>query len=173
MDGGKTWTKWEGLYSRKKTPCTSAEHRQMDFWLGDWDAVVKARKAPEKDEWVQANGSNHVTAGDNGCTIVEDFHADGPAGPWTGRSISQFQPALGKWRQTWVDENNSYLAFTGGAEGKDFALYGEPRNGRQMRMVFASIRPDGFAWRWEASLDGGKTWRPQLFIEYKRHEMHP
>jgi len=169
-DGGKTWTKWEGVYSRKKPQCTSAEHRQMDFWLGDWDAVVKARKAPGKDEWVEAKGSNHVSVSDNGCTIVEDFHAAGPAAPWTGRSISQFQPKAGKWRQTWVDESNSFLAFVGGQEGKDFALYGEARNGRQMRMVFADIRLQGFTWRWEASLDGGKTWQPQMLIEYKRHE---
>ena len=26
---------------------------------------------------------------------------------------------------------------------------GEPRDGRQMRMVFANITADGFAWRWE------------------------
>ena len=42
-----------------------------------------------------------------------------------------------------------------------------------MRMVFANIRPEGFAWRWEASLDGGKTWRPELLIEYTRHEPRP
>jgi hypothetical protein len=144
----------------------------MDFWLGDWVAVIKARTLPASDEWVEARGSNHVSVADNGCTIVEDFHAAGPSAPWTGRSISQYQAAQGKWRQTWVDETNSYLSFTGGPEGKDFALYGEPRTAdgmpRQMRMVFADIRPDRFSWRWEGSIDGGKTWRPQMLIEYTR-----
>jgi len=86
-DGGKTWTKWEGVYSRKDRHCTSAEHHQLDFWVGDWDATIRART---KDGWALAKGSNHVTVSDNGCTIVEDFHADGPAAPWTGRSVSQF-----------------------------------------------------------------------------------
>jgi hypothetical protein len=73
-----------------------------------------------------------------------------------------------------VDESNGYLAFTGGPEGKDFALYGEviAQNGvqRQMRMVFANIRADGFSWRWEGTTDGGKTWSPQILIEYTRHK---
>ena len=171
-DGGKRWSKWEGIYTRKKPRCAAPEHRQMDFWLGDWDAVVKSRTAPEKNEWEEARGSNHVSVADNGCTIVEDFHAAGPSAPWTGRSISQYWAAQGKWRQTWVDETNSYLSFTGGPEGKDFALYGEPKTTdgvhRQMRMVFANIRADGFSWRWEGTVDGGKTWRPQMLIEYTR-----
>jgi hypothetical protein len=172
-DGGATWSKWAGLYSRKKPQCTAPEHRQMDFWLGDWDAAVKARKSPTSEEWAEARGSNHVSPGDNGCTIVEDFHAAGPGAPWTGRSVSQFWARQGKWRQTWIDESNSYLAFTGGPEGKDFALYGEPstQNGvqRQMRMVFANIGRDGFSWRWEGTTDGGKSWRPEILIEYTRH----
>lgn len=166
-DGGTSWTKWEGVYSRRKQQCTTAEHHRLDFWLGDWDATVKARNG---DRWVVAKGSNHVTAADNGCSIVEDFHADGPGAPWTGRSVSQFSPKDGKWRQTWVDEGNEYLSFAGGLEGKDFAFYGEPRNGRQMRMVFANITPGGFSWRWEASADGGKSWAPQLLIDYTRHK---
>lgn len=166
IDGGKTWTRWEGIYSRKPPQCASAAHRRLDFWLGDWDTRVKART---KAGWAVGKGSNHVAAADNGCTIVEDFHADGPAGPWTGHSVSQFSPKEGRWRQTWVDESNAYLAFTGGPEGKDFAFYGEPRAGRRMRMVFADIRADGFAWRWEASTDEGKSWSPQLLIDYTRH----
>ncbi|HWE24568.1 MAG TPA: DUF1579 family protein [Myxococcales bacterium] len=169
-DGGKTWTKWEGIYSRKNAQCTSAEHRQLDFWLGDWDATIKARTT---DGWAAAKGSNHVTVADNGCTVVEDFHADGPAAPWTGRSVSQFATKERKWRQTWVDEANDYLAFIGGTEGKDFVLYGEPHDGRQMRMVFANITADAFAWRWEASTDGGKSWTPQLLIDYARHKSSP
>jgi Protein of unknown function (DUF1579) len=173
-DDGATWTKWEGLYSRRKPQCSTPEHRQMDFWLGDWDALVRSPKAPGSEEWLEARGSNHITRGDNGCSVVEDFHAAGPSQPWTGRSVSQFSPRQGKWRQTWVDESNAYLAFTGGPEGKDFALYGEAfaQKGveRQMRMVFSNIRADAFSWRWEATTDGGKTWSPQILIEYTRHK---
>lgn len=178
LDGGATWRSWEGIYQRKKEQCTSPEHRQMDFWLGDWDAKVKARKAPQSDEWLEARGSNHIALADNGCTIVEEFHAEGPAAPWTGGSVSQYQPRQGRWRQTWIDEQNSYLAFTGGREAGDFALYGETATlpdgtQRQMRMVFSEIRPDSFKWRWEGTKDGGRTWRAEILIDYQRHRPRP
>jgi hypothetical protein len=137
--------------------------------------VVRARKTPASEEWAEARGSNHVTKDDNGCTVSEEFHAAGPGQPWTGRSVSQWVPAQGRWRQTWVDEGNSFLAFTGGLEGTDFILNGElnpsPGGGaRQMRMVFAGITPRAFRWRWEGTRDGGKTWRQQMVIEYTRRQ---
>ncbi len=88
--------------------------------------------------------------------------------------LGQFQPKLKKWRQVWVDDQNGWLAFTGGFEGKDVALYGEPQavagsaGQKLMRMVFTDIKPNSFHWRWEATLDGGKTWRPSMLIEYTR-----
>ncbi|MFO0583312.1 MAG: DUF1579 family protein [Anaeromyxobacter sp.] len=178
LDGGKTWNAWEGVHVRKEPACTSSAHHALDFWLGDWDATVRTRKAPQSEEWEEAKGSNHVTRADGGCTVVEDFHAAGPKQPWTGRSVSQFVPAAGRWRQTWVDEGNSFLAFTGGPEGADFVLTGEPKTlpdggTRQMRMVFTAIERDAFLWRWEATLDGGKSWRPQMLIDYRRHRPAP
>ena len=176
LDGGGTWSSWEGSYAPKTAACATLAHAQLDFWLGDWDATVRARKGPTSEEWSEAAGSNHVRKGDNGCTVFEDFHAAGPQAPWTGRSVSQFAPRPGKWRQTWVDEGNSYLAFTGGQEGADFVLTGEPMaqpdgKTRQMRMVFSDLKPDSFRWRWEGTTDGGKTWRVAIYIDYQRH--HP
>lgn len=59
-----------------------------------------------------------------------------------------------------------------GMEGKDMVLLGEPRardgKTRQMRMVFTDITPQSILWRWEATVDGGKTWSPMLVIEYRR-----
>ena len=162
---------WEGFYSAKASPCTTPQHHELDFWLGDWTAKIRARKTPAGEEWQESTASNHVSRGDNGCTIVEDFHAAGPGAPWTGRSVSQLQHD--QWRQTWVDESNSFLAFTGGKQGAEFILTGEPKplpdgGTRQMRMVFSEIAKDSFRWRWEGTRDGGHTWRPQLFIDYAR-----
>ena len=54
-------------------------------------------------------------------------------------------PALGGWRQTWVDTRGSYLAFRGRPRGDVVVLEGEPteRAGQpvQMRMVFRDITP--------------------------------
>src|SRR4051812_29704320 len=92
--------------------CTAPEYHQLDFWLGDWDVVVHARKSPDSDAWADAPGTQHVEKLLGGCAISESFTASGPGPAWAGRSYSSWQPApLGKWRQTWVDDQGSYLAF--------------------------------------------------------------
>ena len=162
---------WEGIYTRVPRQCDAPGNRQMDFWLGDWSVQVRTRTAPDSETWTAAVGSNHVTSVLNGCAIEERFVATGgPNGAsWSGRSHSTWVPAEKRWRQTWVDDSGSYLAFTGGMQGGEFVLVGEPRpDGKVMRMVFGEIRPDHITWRWERSVDGQKTWRPMMIIEYAR-----
>jgi len=152
--------------------CASAEHRQFDFWLGDWDLVVRARKGPKSEIWDEARGTQHITATLGGCVVAEDFHADGPGVPWAGQSVSSWQPTLGQWRQTWVDDSGGYLAFTGGLEGGVMTLYGEPttKDGvtTRMRMVFLDVTASALRWEWQRSVDGGVTWSPTMTIAYRR-----
>ena len=171
-DGGATWKKWTGIYERKApaAACVAPEHRQLDFWLGDWDLVVRARKAPGADDWAEARGTNAVRRTHGGCVVEETFQADGPGAPWAGHSVSLF--AGGQWHQTWVDDSGSYLTFTGGTKDGETVLASEPttKNGQraQMRMVFTKIQKDSLFWRWERSVDDGATWTPQMTIDYRR-----
>jgi hypothetical protein len=152
--------------------CAAPEHRQFDFWIGDWDVTIRARKGPDSDAWGEAKGTNHVEAVLGGCAIAEHFEASGPGDPWAGRSYSLYSAAEKKWRQTWVDDQGSYLAFTGGMEGSSMILHGEPRvrDGKtfRMRMVFSEITPGSLAWSWERTADEGKTWTPMMQIRYVR-----
>jgi hypothetical protein len=153
------------------TACDSPEHRQLDFWIGDWDVVIRSRKAPGSDEWSEQKGTQRIEAILGGCAISESFAAVGAPAPWAGRSYSMWQPALGKWRQTWVDDQGSYLAFTGGLEGGTMALYGEPteKQGKKvrMRMVFLDVRPGSMRWEWQKTTDE-KTWTAMMVIQYRR-----
>jgi len=152
-------------------PCAAPQHRQLDFWIGDWDLVIRVRRGPEADTWLQARGTQHIEPILGGCAISETFSADGPGDPWAGRSYSMWVPALGKWRQTWVDDQGEYLAFTGGVEHGVMTLVGEPRhkNGRtlRMRMVFLDVKPDSLRWEWQRDT-GHSRWRPMMVIEYRR-----
>jgi hypothetical protein len=168
LDGSASWT---GIYSRQVKACDTPEHHQMDFWLGDWSVTVRSRVAPEKDEWTTAAGSNHVTSILDGCAIEERFTAQAAPGPgtWSGRSHSTWVATEKRWRQTWVDDSGGYLAFSGGMQGADMVLVGEPHpNGRVMRMVFTNITRDRLDWRWEASTDGQRTWTAMMTIAYAR-----
>ena len=78
----------------------------------------------------------------------------------TGFSVSVFDAEADLWRQTWVDDQGSYFALTGGTEGDTFVLRmstvrgGEPV---ELRMVFCEIGQDSFCSMWERSLDAGAT----------------
>ncbi len=153
--------------------CSAPEFRQLDFWLGQWDVVLHARKAPEIDEWDEAHGTQRIESILSRCAIAESFAADGPGGAWAGRSYSSWQPQAGKWRQTWVDDQGSYLAFVGGLEHGVMTLYGEKRllpDGTevQMRMLWLDVTPRSLHWEWQRSTDAGQTWMPMLKIDYRR-----
>jgi hypothetical protein len=78
----------------------------------------------------------------------------------------------GKWKQTWVDNQGSYLDFTGEFKDGQMILGREvqKKDGTKImqRMVFKNITPNSFDWSWEASNDGGKTWQVQWPIHYTR-----
>ena len=76
-----------------------------------------------------------------------------------------------KWKQTWVDNEGSYLDFSGEWKDGQMILSRETnRNGKAVfqRMVFKHITPTEFDWSWESSSDGGKTWQVNWPIHYKR-----
>jgi hypothetical protein len=160
----------EPVASALSPACASPEHRQLDFWLGTWDLVVKAPAAPG-EPWAEAPGVQRIERILGGCAIAEHFTADGPGAPWAGASYSVWVAPLGTWRQTWVDDQGSYLAFTGGVEDGVMRLYGEPRDkdGQriQMRMTFEDVTADALRWEWQRQVDGG-AWEAQMVIEYRR-----
>jgi hypothetical protein len=116
------------------------------------------------------NGSNTVSTLYDGCVIVEQF--DGaPGSPLKGMSHSVYDANARRWKQTWVDNSGGYLDFVGGWEGERMILSREAeRNDKrfQQRMVWFDITKDAFNWHWERSDDGGKTWKVNWRIEYRR-----
>jgi hypothetical protein len=130
---------------------------QFDFWLGEWDCT-----------WGEnGKGKNHVLRIMDDKVIQENFSAP----DLKGMSVSVYDPERKLWCQTWVDNNGSYLDFTGKFEdgrmilSRDAIISGE--NCRQ-RMVWYSIEADRFDWNWERSDDGGNTWRVLWQIKYER-----
>ena len=152
--------------------CASAEHRQLDFWIGEWDVAIRARRGPTSEEWGEAKGTQRIEAILGGCVIAESFAAEGPGAPWSGRSYSVWQPQLGTWRQTWVDDSGGYLAFAGGIEDGEMRLYGEPRTVDdktiEMRMLWKDVTADSLRWEWQRSEDGWQTSIVMMEIRYTR-----
>jgi hypothetical protein len=131
-------------------PCTSAEHRQFDFWIGVWD--VKAGNG-------NVLGRNVIEAIHGGCALKESWTG---AGGLSGTSINAWNAAAKGWHQTWVDGSGSLLLLDGGVRDGKMVLSGEsPGNSGPVKNEISWERLDGGRVRqvWRASTDGGKTWQ--------------
>jgi hypothetical protein len=139
--------------------CSAAEFAQMDFWLGEWDVV-----------WDGGQGVNRITKELDGCVIQESFEGGPSTGNLIGRSVSTFDQRLGRWRQTWVDNQGGYFALTGGQIGDDFVLVNSrlTDDAPHLRMLFEDIEANSLIWRWQRSTDNGQTWTDAWVISYRR-----
>ncbi len=146
--------------------CSAPQIHQFDFWIGDWDAAWTA------EDGKPARGTNRVERILDGCVVAETFEAADGERTFRGRSHSVWDPRAQLWRQTWVDNNGSYLDFTGGMSGERMILRRDATladgSRAQQRMVFRAIERDRFDWDWEVSRDGGATWQLRWQIRYTR-----
>ena len=147
-------------------PCTAAQQKQLDFWVGEWELTWPGEKAGET-----GHGTNSITRILDGCVVQETF-SGGDSMHLRGSSVSIFDSTAGKWKQTWVDNEGGYLDFVGELKDGQMMLQREAvrNDGTKVlqRMVFKNIGPNELDWSWEASRDGGKTWQVQWPIHYKR-----
>jgi hypothetical protein len=145
--------------------CSAPEASQFDFWLGDWNLT-----------WSDSlHGTNRIEKIMEGCSLQENFYD--PKLRYSGKSWTVYNKNYKQWQQTWIDNQGGYIALTGGKVGDSMILTTAERNVPQnispsgkliSRMVFFNIRPDSFEWNWEASTDGGKTWKLNWHIRYAR-----
>jgi hypothetical protein len=147
-------------------PCSEAQQKQLDFWVGSWDLTWPGNSSGEI-----AHGTNNVTRILAGCVVQENF-SGGTAMPLRGMSVSLFNPRSGKWQQTWVDNEGAYLDFVGEFKDGQMTLSREvtkPDGSKVIqRMVYKNIMPTEFDWSWESSSDGGKTWKVIWPIHYQK-----
>lgn len=146
-------------------PCTAAEYRQLDFWVGDWIA-----------EWeragVKGTGRNRITKDEYGqCVITERFSNED--GSFRGFSISTYFAPARQWRQTWMDNQAGYFDLFGGPKqdpDSHFALeqYRRGEASPWLRMIWQDVKPDSFTWRWQSKPSADAPWTDQWVIKYRR-----
>lgn len=151
----------------KTVPCSAAEARQFDFWVGEWNlSWEKGMLNPA------GTGTNVIHALWHGCAIEENFSY--PEGSFFGKSFSVYNTRAQSWKQTWVDSSGSYLDFVGTFDGEKMVLSRDTTrpDGQSVkqRMVWYNIAPDKLDWNWERSLDGGKSWEILWTIHYVRKD---
>jgi hypothetical protein len=147
-------------HNSQKTDASSAlpAARQFDFWIGEWDVT-----------WADGGkGTNTISRILDDRVIHESFNAS-PSGPLQGMSVSVCDQVI--CRQTWVDNNGSYLDFVGEfRDGKMDLRRRATLDGKPIlqRMVWYNIAQDALDWNWERSEDNGATWTVLWQIHYER-----
>ena len=146
---------------KKKNPCMySAEARQFDFFVGEWDAFNPQGRM---------DGTSVIQRIANGCGILENWK--GAIGG-EGKSLNFYDPQLGKWFEYWVGANGAPLRFSGIYQGGALRFEGEPstQNGKKIitRLTFFNIDTNTVRQLAEQSDDGGKTWTVNYDYKYVR-----
>ena len=136
--------------------CAAPEHRQFDFWIGEWNVRNAAGRVV---------GTNTIKALHKGCVLMESWTG---AGGVTGSSLNIYDASGRQWHQTWVDSSGSLLELDGnlvdGAMVLSSAASDSPRNRITWRVL-----PDGRVRQlWETSSDNGTTWKTSFDGYYEK-----
>jgi hypothetical protein len=142
------------------TACASPEHRQFDFWIGDWEVSANGKVA----------GVNRIERILDGCGLLESWR--GTSG-FRGNSLNFYDATRKLWHQTWTDTSGLALSLDGTFAGGSMVLAGtrfdtERRETVHDRITWTPL-PDGTVRQlWEASTDG-KAWTTVFDGLYARH----
>ncbi len=132
--------------------CSAEDHRQFDFWVGDWQV---------KDGAGAVVGTNVITRVAGGCGLHEYWRG---ARGTTGTSINWYDPLSDEWHQVWVGQG-LYLDLSGGIEDGKMVLSGEretPQGVIVDRITWTPLEDGRVRQVWESSSDGGQTWQLQF-----------
>jgi hypothetical protein len=145
-------------------PCSASEHRQFDFWLGDWEVRDPAGKVV---------GRNRITTLHKGCVLFENWSGQGGV---TGSSFNIYDAERKVWHQTWVDNSGSLLELEGGfSDGRMVLVSAAPAAGTNpdagMNRITWQALPDGRVRQlWETSTDRGITWKTVFDGLYRKQK---
>lgn len=153
------------LFAQK--PCSQPEHRQFDFWIGEWEVFnTKGQKA----------GDSKISLILDSCIILEEWVSAGLTQGlrYAGKSFNTYNQTTGQWQQTWVDNTGGSTEFLRGAAEKDkvvfYADHVKDSKGNRFlrRLSFYKLSNDKVRQHGEKSTDEGKTWITEYDLEYRR-----
>lgn len=142
--------------------CSGAEHRQFDFWLGEWDVRDGANGGT-------LQGTSRIERSDNGCWITEHWHS---ARGSDGTSLNAWDAQYQVWRQFWTGADGVVLRLEGGLRDGAMVLQGElPKDGggvQLQRIRWTPHRDGSVSQQWDTSDDDGRHWQT-AFVGIYRH----
>ena len=141
--------------------CQSAEYRQFDFWLGEWEVFLPNGKKA---------GDSRIEPIGAGCALLENWSGNGG---FSGKSLNSYDSTDKRWHQSWVDSSGSRLELAGSFADRRMVLASAPATAGSapggVQRIAWSVNDDGSVRQlWESSADAGKTWTVQFDGKYLR-----
>jgi hypothetical protein len=148
----------------------------FDFLEGAW--VVEHRRLKHRlarsDEWERFSGTNEMRLMLGGAANMDDNVLNAPEGAYRAASIRAFEAGSRKWSIWWLDGRHPgeldppvVGVFCDGVG----VFFGEATwNGKAIQVRFTWSEAGSASPRWEQafSLDGGKTWETNWFMDFRR-----
>jgi hypothetical protein len=141
--------------------CETKEHRQFDFWLGEWNVHTPDGKLA---------GTNRITREYAGCVLHE--HYDTGRG-YSGESLNTYDAGRKMWHQSWVDNGGMLLLLEGGLRGASMVLEGQTTaaDGKvtRHRITWTPNADGSVRQHWE-STDAAGQWTTAFDGKYTRKQ---
>jgi hypothetical protein len=142
-------------------PCAAPEHRQFDFWIGEWEV----RGADGR-----MLGINRITSILSGCALQEEWTSANAK--LRGVSHNAYDPSDGRWHQAWVDTTPSRLDLVGGLVDGRMVMEQRSRDQKGaslvQRITWTPLAGGRIQQLWETSSDDGRTWKTAFDGYYSR-----
>jgi hypothetical protein len=152
MAGSAVFAQSQDDSAAAAAPCTGADHRSFDFWLGEWNVMPAGSN--------QYRASSRISSRHGGCVILEQYNA----GAYTGMSINFYDRVSGRWHQTWMANDGAPVYLEGNLDGEgamvltDAELPISSATGTINRVTWSTEEGGAVRQFWETSGDGGATW---------------
>jgi len=139
--------------------CADPAYRQFDFWLGEWNVTNPTGALAGRDRVEKLYG---------GCVLKETWTGLQGGG---GTSYNIYDAPRKVWHQTWVDSMGTLLVLEGGLKDGRMVMSGDqvqPDGSHLLNRITWAPKDGGVRQTWEASKDGGKTWKVIFDGSYKK-----
>ncbi|WP_034475438.1 hypothetical protein [Aestuariibacter salexigens] len=148
-------------FAQQSSPCSTEQHRQFVFWLGNWQVYANNKLA----------GYNRIELAHNGCVLTE--HYTTPAG-FSGQSLNTYNAATGQWHQTWMDNAGTLLLLNGGLQDGAMVMSGEgvsPSGQPVIHRITWTPNEDGSVRQhWQATAVDKENWQTVFDGLYKKQQ---
>jgi hypothetical protein len=144
--------------------CEAAEHRALDFWIGEWDAYRADTNA--------LSGHSTITSIQAGCVVREQWTSAGTA--HSGESYNIYDRVSGRWEQYWVSSTGNRTHYVGGPieNGMQLTTPVPSATSASGTAVFWRVtltaQPDGTVHQRGQNSTDGTNWTTNYLLIYRR-----